>query len=490
MNYSSWKGRALSAATLALSLGACDFITASEGNPNAVPDATVDQLFVAAQVNAFFITEDNTARIAAMWTQQAAGADRQFAATDVYTLLESDADGEFASPYSAGGLVDLRIAQAKATEEGKTNIVGALKVLEAYMIGRSAALWGDIPYSEAVTASIATPALDPQEEVYADLQALLTSAIADLGTPDGSISPFADMIFGGSGVAEATRVAKWRAAANSLKARYYIHWTEAQDAGRASAAVACGGNCWTNAAAAAAAGISNSANDMRTFHASASTESNAWYQFVLDRSGYVVGGQRGIDLLAGDPRLPRYYDALSGGVYEGSLPGENNTNASSFAVGAATRMSIITCAETKYIQAEEALHRGATAEARAFLRQGIDCEATRLGVSSNDPATGILSDAALAALSGNALLSEIIEQKYWANFLTAEPYNDWRRTCRPRMYQANGVNPVNMPNRLFYGRTERQTNPNVPDTDAQLQTRNENDPAPCGNADVIVVSDD
>jgi hypothetical protein len=487
MNFTSWKGRALSAATLALSLGACDFITSGEGNPNAVPDATVDQLFVASQVNAFFITEDNTARIAAMWTQQASGADRQFFETDQYTLLESDADGEFSSPYTAGGLVDLRLAQQKATDAGLISYRGALKVLEAYMIGRTASLWGDIPYTEAVNPDIATPALDAQEAVYAAVQTLLDGAIADIAGAGPITDPNLDMIYGGD-------MAAWRRAAYSLKARYYIHWTEAQDAGGAAAAAAtaaCSGDCWTKAAAAAANGITSSDGDMLTFHTGAATETNAWLQFVLDRSGYVVAGRRGIDLLAerSDPRLPAFYVTTNGepdGPYVGSAPGEGETNASTFNLASDTRMTMISCAETYYIRAEEAWHRGAEAQAEGFLRQGIDCDAAKLGVDGDD----IRDDAEIAALSGAALRAEIIFQKYWANFLTAEPYNDFRRTCYPVLYEANDVDPADMPNRLLYGRTERQTNPNIPETDDQLASRNANDPTDCTDASSIAIPGD
>lgn len=471
MNFSSMRSRALGAATLALSLGACDFITSGEGNPNAVPDATAEQLFVAAQVNTFFITEDNTARIAAMWTQQAAGADRQFAGTEEYLLLESDADGEFASPYSAGGLVDLRLAQQKATDEGKIPLRGALKVLEAYVIGRTAALWGDIPYSEAVDPAIAAPGLDEQADVYAAVQTLLDGAIADLGA-SGSVNPLLDMIYGGDEAA-------WRRAAYSLKARYYVHWTEN---GAAGAATACAGNCWDKAAAAAANGILSSADDFMTYHSAAATEENAWYQFTQARSGYVVAGARGVDLTAGDPRRPFLYDDVGDntGIYVGSRPGEDLTNASGFGVGPSTQMTMIGCAETRLIQAEDAYRDNNFPAARGFLLQAVACEAAKYGVSAD----GILTSVEADALTGAALLEEILTQKYFANFLTAEPYNDWRRVCLPRLYRTDEVNPVNMPRRLLYGRTERQTNPNIPAPDQQ-PAANDNDPQNCTLASTI-----
>ena len=58
----------------AMILGGCDFVGPTDTDPNAVPTATVNQLFTGIQVNTFFLAESQIARIAAIWTQQMAGA--------------------------------------------------------------------------------------------------------------------------------------------------------------------------------------------------------------------------------------------------------------------------------------------------------------------------------------------------------------------------------------------------------------------------------
>lgn len=468
MKLTRWKGRAFGVAALALSLGACDFITAIDRNPNLVPTASLDQLFTAAQVNAFFQAENQVARITSMWTQQVAGTDRQFSALDQYQLVESDADGEFGSVYVGGGLLDLRRAQDIATTDNRIVYRGILKVYEAWMIGQAASIWGAIPYSEAVNPDITAPKLDPQEQVYAAVQALLDGAIADLQSGQGAGPGDIDMVYGGD-------AAKWTAAANTLKARYYIHWAEAQRAGNPAAQAACGGDCIAKAVAAANAGISDPANDWRTVHTTTPTETNPWYQFLTDRSGYVSAGARGVDLLKerDDPRLSILYTKDASGGYSGSLPGENNTDVSLPNITETTSLPVATCAETQFVAAEALYYQGNAAGAQSELQQGVGCEQTRLDVTIPVNTT----------LTGESLLEEIITQKYFADFLSVENYNDYKRTCYPRLYAANGVDPSKMPGRLYYGTGERSTNSNLRDLPPDRQpARNTNDPGTCTNS--------
>ena len=166
---------------LTLYLGACDFTSPVNSNPNSVAVASVDQLFTGIQVNSYFLTEGQIARIATIWTQQMAGTDKQFVGLDDYTITEEAANDEFSTVYTGGGLIDIRTAIAQAEEAGRSVYAGILKVHEAYMIGMTASIFGDIPYSDAVTAGIDDPILDGQAAVYMAIQSLLDDAIGDLG---------------------------------------------------------------------------------------------------------------------------------------------------------------------------------------------------------------------------------------------------------------------------------------------------------------------
>jgi hypothetical protein len=481
-------GRAASAAVLAGSLAACsDFISGAGGNTNLLPDASAAQLFTGIQVNTFFWNENQISRITAMWLNQAAGTDRQFSLIDQYVYDEEDADGEMSSLYGATGLRDIRIAEAKTDSVGFQTFNAVLKIHEAFLFGEAASIFGDLPYSTALDpANLAT--LDKQEAVYAAVQTLLSQAITQMvpaaqAAEAGQLSA-RDLNFGGN-------QARWRAVAHSLKARFYMHWVEAQAAGGAAATAAntaCGGNCLTKALAEAQLGIQTSAGNWRDIRTATATETNLWYQFNSDRSGYISGGKLLIDMLKAnsDPRLPLYFTVSSNGTYRGSPPGtiagdpgqassQINTTATGYA-DAGADLPIITCAETYFIVAEAQYRLGNEAAANTALQSGIACHETQLGLATN-------SIPRPAALTGAALLAEIIRQKYIVLYLNMEAFNDYKRTCLPSLTTVKaGTNIANVhvPGRLYYSQTERLANSNIPAPGTGANgDYNTNDPVHC-----------
>ena len=62
-------------------------------------------------------------------------------------------------------------------DSAKDKVYGGIgRVLEAMTVGIATDVWGDIPYSQAVSNTI-SPTLDPQEQVYAAIQAKLDTAV-------------------------------------------------------------------------------------------------------------------------------------------------------------------------------------------------------------------------------------------------------------------------------------------------------------------------
>ncbi len=434
---------------LVAALGACDFIDPVDADPNAVPDASVDQLFTGVEVNTFFLSEGQISRIASIWTQQMAGTDRQFAIIDTYRLNEEDADDEFSAIYTGGGLVDVRDAIAQAEEDGRRVYAGILKVHEAFIIGTAASMFGAIPYSEAANPEIANPVLDDQATVYAAVQARLDEAIADLESGEGQGPAEVDMNFGGDPVA-------WAAVARTLKARYHMHWAEVE-----------GEAAYTAALAAAAGGIATAEGTWRALHTTAAPENNLWHQFMRDRSGYISGGDYLIPLMVADddPRLPLYFAPASGGGFAA-----RDSDLSPSGYGApAFAFPIVSCWENQFIVAEAQFQLGNEPAAIAAAQAALACQEAMWDVDLS------AQSAALAGLSGPALFDEIMDQKYISMFLNAEVWNDYKRTCRPALTERAG----GMPARLYYGQQERQANANIP-APAQQPRRNANDPEPCG----------
>jgi hypothetical protein len=464
-----WCGRAFGAVLITALMG-CDFIQPVEVDPNAVSSAGLGQLLVGVQINGYRLEEGQAARLSSVWMQQMAGTDRQFATFDTYVIVESDVSDQYIDTYGPGGLVDIRNGTAAAEEAGFRLFAGIFKLYEAYFVGLAASTFGDVAYSEAVNPDIAEPSLDPQAQVYAAVQSLLSEAIDDLSSgpgspPERASLQAADFGFGGD-------AASWIAVAHTLKARFHMHLAE-MDAGR-----------YAQALGEAQQGIASSSGDLLAAHSTTSTENNLWFQFMRDREGYISAGAFGVDLLQNrnDPRLQRYYSTGSGafaGQYIGSPVGEPagdpGTNASRLnAVDGAGapdyKQPLITCAETQFIAAEALYQTGATdAQIRTALDAGIACDAARKGVDL----TAI--QAANDALTGAALFDEIMTQKYSAVFLNREVWNDYKRTCRPAITTYLGQ-PI--PGRLFYDNEERETNSNIPDATLQ-PVRNANDPNPC-----------
>ncbi len=448
---------------LTLVLGGCDFITPVTTNPNAVPTASVEQLFTAIQVNSYFLAEGQISRIAAIWTQQMAGTDRQFVSIDSYVITEEDANGEFSTVYTGGGLIDIRTAIALANDNGRRTFEGILKVHEAYMIGMTASIFGDIPYSEAANADIAEPVLDGQAAVYAAIQSLLDEAIADLGSGQAGVGGpgLADLSLGGD-------VAAWTAVAYTLKARFHMHWGETT------------ASAYVDALAAAQNGIQDAAGTWKTIHSNAATENNLWFQFQRDRSGYISSGDHLLALMDGDsdPRLYLWYSCQDPDKQfppdcdQTTIPGPAKARVSELSPtgygSSSFNLPMVSCAENAFIIAEAQFAASNFAAAITAAEDGLTCQEDEWSVDLAAQAT------AIGLLTGAPLLAAIMDQKYIALFLNAEVYNDYKRTCLPAITENTG----GMPGRLFYGQDERQSNTNVPEPGAQ-PARNANDTNAC-----------
>lgn len=435
------RGRGAVAAVLAASvMTGCDLVDPIDVDPNAIPDATVNQLLTGVEANTFSFAEGQLARIASIWTQQMAGTDRQFTILDSWIFTEEEGDDYYNAMYTGGGLIDIRrgIELAEGEESGTLGartIAGILKVHEAYLIGTGASIWGDLVYSQAVNRlEYPQPALDDQTAVYAAVQDLLDEAIADLNA-GGTASLPIDLVFGGDHT-------RWIAVANSLKARFYLHTGEL-----------------TLAATAAASGIDAPSGNWATVHSSSSAEDNHWWEFMVEqRSGYMSAGKYLVDLLQdnADPRLEIYYSLDPDGGYSGSPPALSGAGAWS-ELGAtfgsqSSSTAIISCAETQLILAE-ALQRTGTGDPQAALDAGVACQETRWGIT-------------VPTYDAADLLSEIMTQKYIANFLNIETWMDYRRTCMPDVRstetEAGGRVGQQYPARLYYADNETQNNTSIP----------------------------
>jgi len=463
---------------LGLVVGCTDFLDDPElqKDPNRAIDVMPDQLFNAIQISQFFMQEGALARTFSIWMQQMSGTDRQLLGYGRYEITESDHDGEFNDVYQGGGLIDIRKLISKTSARGWINYRGIAKVYEALIMGTAASIWGDIPYSEAVS-DIETPKLDRQADIYAAIQSLLDEAIADLQASDGGYIPPNDLVYGGD-------LNKWVRFAHSLKARYYLHWGEVFDAGGTLPAGYT--NPYQQAFNHAQEGINSNDGSFKTKHSTAEVESNTWYQFNRERDSYIRGGKFLIDLLKSrsDPRLPIYFAPDKNGEFTGSAPNDGNVDASNLSdifLAKDFSSDILTYEETLFIMAEAAFKLGDENTARNKLNDAMAAIEEKWGLAANSLPRYDNS------YTGDALFEAIMMEKYIALFLNIEVYNDWKRTGYPKVVAFGATDYTQSPDiihhRLPISDDERQTNPNVPPPDRQgfydgptTFGRNQNDP--------------
>ena len=459
MRSSSGARLSIVAALCAVALSGCsDFLTGTglTTDPNHPTSATARTLFVASEANTFAIQEGPLARAVCTWMQQCAGVNNQAIAIGTYDLTEGSFS--WSAVYGGGGLIDLRRLEDDRLAAGDSTFAGIAMVLEEFLVGTAADLWGDIPYSQAVGES-ATPELDPQQEVYESIQSRLSTAIDLLGKSSiTNIGPTnADFVYHGD-------VAKWTAFAYTLKARYYLHTAEKL-----------GATAYQSALAAADSGIASPANDYTSMHSGTSlAESNVWYQYTHAWPTLFGAGKYMADLLqnSGDPRLLQYYIPLpanpGAGIAHDSVIGAEpgQTLAPGGTVSRLARyntamapQSLVTWAENQLIIAEASYNLSDEPTALARL---------------ND----VRADAGLdgVALSGEPLLEAIMTEKYIREFENIESLSDYRRTCLPALVPAPGKSQL--PARLLYPLADRNTNPNIP-APSEQPARNWNDPNGC-----------
>ena len=429
-------------------LGGCsDWLngTGLTTNPNSPTQTGANQLFVGVTVTQTTLQTGDFARLFSMWVQSMAGTDRQYIPLANYVFDEDAFSSDWSAVYTGGGLIDERAIQAQKSAVGDSVYVGIAKVMEALTVGTAADVWGDIPYREAVS-SVLQPHLDPQQQVYADIQAQLDTAVVDLqctGPTCAGPGPN-DLWYAGD-------ASKWLALAHTLKARYFMHVTAQDPTGYASAL------------AEAEQGISNPDGDFVSYQSTNPNEWNLWYQFiVIQRSGYIGAGANLVNMLktTSDPRLAQYYDTNSVGQYAGAPPAGGSgdySNLSTIRLAQDFHQPIVTYAENELIIAEAALHAGDQATALA----AFNAERAAQGVT---PHVGVLT------------LSDVITEKYIADFQEIEVWNDWKRTCLPTLVAATASG---IPGRVLYPLSaERNSNPNIPTPDQQ-PARNWNQPNAC-----------
>jgi hypothetical protein len=484
--------RAVTVLALALLGAGCSEFLSGPGlteNPNNPTAGTPLQQLVAMQANMATRMEGQLARCAGVFTQQIIGSNnQQLQWCTGYGITESDISGQMSGFYTGGGLVALRNIQTAATAAGDNFLLGIAKIWEGFAMGTATSVWGDLPYSEAVTEGIESPALDTQQDIYAAVQTRFDEGIAALTAitgPTGNCVPGdGDLIYCATAVTRAAQIGRWIRAAHTLKARYYLHMVERQGVTAYQSALAEANLGINEAPANATQAIHGQAvGDFKTFHGSVQDfDANIWAEFLLARQD-IVAGDRLVGILKArndTVRLRNYFDLNS----QGQFVGADQNNAVVRPPGcpappAACAPSVINTSVRRVFTFRQPLVTWA--ENQLILAEAKFMTGDSTGGAAN--VNAVRTAVGLPALAA-ATFVDVMTEKYIAMFQNIDVWADYKRTCIPTL-TPNGAAPEVL-GRMPYGSAERTANANIPlpsnyptGTTGASPVRNWNDPNPC-----------
>ena len=406
-----------------------DYTDGINVDPNNFTSAPGNLIVGQAELVVVKLSSSNASLFAGIWTDQFTGADRQYISVDQYLVTAGDFDDEWDDLY-ADGATQARLAKQQGLDGGDNLLAGVATIMEALLMGEAAAIWGDVPYRTAFDyVENPDPTYDPQEQVLADVQALLDQAIGLVG--DARVaSVYGAPVFVGND-------ASWAEIAHTLKARYYMITKE-----------------YASAYAESLLGISTPSGSLMSAHSSAAGSRSMYYQFLFEqRGGYLTGDNSTLvqlmngtkDRLLDTPgdanRFPIYFKELGNGLdLNYDLEGY-------FAIDAS--YPIVSYIENKLIQAEAAVRTdedGQTPfnEVRAHLADVW---------GGSFPATNS---------NGDQLILEILEEKFVSLPGSLQVWHDAKRTNNALNVPIKNATAPRIPQRFFYPQVEINSNDNFP----------------------------
>tara|TARA_X000000950_G_scaffold79115_2_gene99481 strand:- start:16697 stop:18091 length:1395 start_codon:yes stop_codon:yes gene_type:complete len=424
-------------------------------NPNSPSEAPEDLVLTGSMVGTILFHEGATSRRAGIWSGYFRGTDRQHEGFDNYLVEASD----FTAIWNDVFINSLRnaiIVEEKALSSDRSGVMtGISKVIQAHGLGVAASLYGDIPFDQAGRIEYIYPEFESQDVVYEKVQDLLTQAILELSLDVNKPSNGSDIFFNGDSY-------KWIKVANSLKARFYMHTKN-----------------YDQAYNYASLGIGSPAENMMAIHGDVQGNSNLFYQFFT--------GSRGTELTSENSKI---VEIISSGhsSYRGNsktnekarfdfyFSGAGRPNYTSGYFSRSNTFPLVSYSENTLTLAESGLRsknfytglshlnefRGYMSGG-GYLNNGYDTLEMNYNpyIQTDFESGGIENNDNIS--KEDALLREILEERYVTFYGQIEGFNDVRRT-RKETYGIK-ITPntgVSLPERFLYPQSEIDANPNTP----------------------------
>ncbi len=427
-------------------------------DPNNQTQSAYQNVLTGAEVGNILFQSGENARRACIFSGQYTGIDRQHLGFDQYSVTTSDFDALWNDGY-VDALRNAIITEQTALDQNAGAVtIGITQVLQAQAFGTLASLYGDIAFDEAVNDEFPNPMFENQVDVYSKIQTLLDEAISNLNQDTGRPATGSDIYFDGNPQA-------WIESAYTLKARFYMHVKD-----------------YPKAYSAAQNGISSLNNSMNGPHGTAAEDSNLNYQFFaieVRQSDLIVSNfmsglmdptsatYRGNTKTNESGRNSFYFTTNSLGVQPNITNGYAAQSAPAALVTYQENLLILTEAGFRTNGFDNGL--SLLNNFRGFMTGG--------GYLTNANPSDILYDpynatdfasGGIENLDGinadDALLREILEERYITLFGQIESFNDTRRTEDESTVRVPIVpNTGNvLPQRFIYPQSEIDRNSNTP----------------------------
>jgi hypothetical protein len=433
----------------------CDIDKSINQSPNAIDESKIKtpygmySLLVGLQVATADYYSGDRSRINSIWTWQMCapkGLGRpQPVAWNSYSQTQ---DGPAADMWNIG-YRGVKIANdiityapevkfPSAQNENVQGLMGIAKVYKAIILGEMAANYGSIPIA---FNGLTPPKFATQGEAYAEVQKILDEAIVHLAT---TTTIKQELNFKGDGAA-------WIKVAQSLKARYYLHMSNA-DKGNMNKALA-----------AANLGIGAASGTLFGIYTESAGEYSPWGHWTKTEVGEPLRAEltfirllksedpdsvTHIDKRLGD-KVIGYFNAGADGDYWGFA---QHKQADAKAQEKATANTVKLKKYGSYgdyfplISYNETILIGAEAKAETG-----DLPGAVAAINIIRKAAGLPD---FASTDKKAIIDQVFKQKNITLFLEGQLYHDMRRT---------GTLPeAAVPLRWIYPETELNANPNVP----------------------------
>ena len=420
-------------------------------NPNAPADVTDNQLFVSASnsltdfIESTSVNENNFRLYAQYWTQT------QYTDESNYEMINRSIPQRMFSEFYRDVLQDLKNAKELTSDGVK---IAQIELLSVYAYQMLVDAFGDVPYTEALSAEgenkILAPSYDDDVAIYGDLISRAQTALSGLSSA-GSGFGSNDLIFGGS-------ITHWKKFGSSLLVKL---GSRLFDQNESTAKSLIEGNY--------ANGITSNADNVYVQFEGAPPNTNPlWDDLVQSGRQDFIPADTFVNVIndLSDPRADKFFDptskingAYQGGPYGVTTPFNDNSHISQTLYAPDFRGVLMDYAEISFILAEAA-RRGFSVggSAAQHYENGINASMSDWGVST-DEASRYLAQNNVAFTSAAGTDKEKIATQFWIAMYNRgfEGWTVYRLFDHPNLPNS-GTLDLPVPRRYTYPQSEQTIN--------------------------------